>query len=92
MSGPKVDVLADVGRLAIAERAAWMDRNAKRGELRAWRHAYLVATGEWYAAGGEPEDDDEHERLQAIASDAQKALSKARAATRRAIANIGETK
>jgi len=79
----------EIGLLAIAEYAAWKERNEKRKAYRAWLKWYLDATGEWYEKGGELEDDEAHYRLHAEAVAAQKKLTTARAATRRAIARIG---
>jgi hypothetical protein len=92
--------LAAIGRLAVAERAAWIARNAARAALRGFFKQYRHDTGEWFAVGeGEPEDDAVFYSLQEPSKAAQKALTKARAATRRAItraaaslADTGEVK
>lgn len=86
MDAEKVDGLAEVGCLAVAEHCAWRERNTKRLIYRAWLKNYREQSGEWYEPGGD--DDDEHDRLKADKQDAQRILSKARSATRRAIATM----
>lgn len=81
--------VAGIGHLAIAEHAAWKDRNAKRVAYRKWLKAYRSETGEWYEHGHEPEDDKAHDALEKASNEAQRLLTLARAATRRAIVRIG---
>jgi hypothetical protein len=88
--------LLAIGRLAVAEHAAWIARNAARAALHGFFKKYRSDTGEMFLVGeGEPEDDAVFYSLQEPARAAQKALTKARAATRRAIvraaAEIGRT-
>jgi len=83
--------LATVGNLALIEYAAWIRRNAARNSLRAFYKAYRELTGEWFDRGdavdGGDEDGDvpEFDRLNADLKDAQRKLTSARSATRRAI-------
>lgn len=89
--------LAEIGKRAIAEHAAWVARNKTRKEHRDFLRSYERETGEWFDVNqAEQEDVARHTELLKPAQDAQKKLTSARAATRRAIvraaAEIGRTK
>lgn len=78
--------LAEIGKRAVAEHAAWVARNKARKEHRDFLHSYERETGEWFAVEqAEQEDVTRHHELLKPAQDAQKKLTSARAATRRAI-------
>lgn len=78
--------LVNIGELAVREHAAWVTRNAVRLAFHGWLKKYRRDTGEWFEVGtGEPEDDAMYYALREPVKPAQQALSRARAATRRAI-------
>lgn len=83
--------LAAIGALAYAEHAAWINRNKARNALRSFYSDYRSLTGEWFDRGdaidGGDEDGDvpKFDKLQADLKNAQRKLSTARSATRRAI-------
>lgn len=83
--------LADIGWLAAFEHSAWLDRNRNRSALRAFYRDYTAVTGEWFDRGdaidgeGGGGDVPKFDKLKAELKDAQRKLTAARAATRRAI-------
>jgi ribosomal protein S20 len=75
-----------IGKLAIKEHAAWRERNDARSALRTWLKVYRSNVEEPYDdEGAEPEDRAAFNQLRKEADIAQRVLTTARAATRRAV-------
>ena len=78
--------LAAVGVAALREHAAWVERNKTRSRVRSWLETYTKETGEWFVREeAEADDISAHDELRSASKNAQRSLTTARAATRRAI-------
>jgi hypothetical protein len=81
--------LLAIGRLAVREHQAWVDRNDFRKALKYWRRSAGLEPGEEASARTLAEEDlTEYEIFATPAKVAQIRLNTARAATRRAIARV----
>lgn len=84
------DLLVGIGELSMREHAAWKARNEARKVLRAFFKNYTDETGERFdrgdcVDGGMHEDVAAFDAVSKPAKEAQRKLTTARAATRRAI-------
>ncbi|MNQ49918.1 hypothetical protein D3C85_638400 [compost metagenome] len=76
-----------IGELAIKEHAAWRERNDARAALRTWLKVYRRESDDHYEhESAEPEERAAFDILRRDATKAQRVLTTARAATRRAVA------
>lgn len=89
MSRDSDEALVSIGRLALREYVAWVQRNAARDALKRWRREACFEIGEVADLTTlEPEELAEHDALADAMTKAQRRLNTAKAATRRAAGKV----